>query len=199
MLLFLIRHGQTDSNVNKILDGEYPGPPLNATGETQARLLAQKLVDIPLDKVFSSDIVRAVQTADAIATLKDLPHEILPGLREIPAGDLQGTSDGDAYHAMIAAWKTDLDFARPGGESGRQFFSRYDEAMATIASSGCERVAAVSHAAAMTTWLAARVIGDTSQAPTARTLNNTDVVALSHDENGWRCCEWQVTDFSCWA
>ena len=87
MNIYLIRHGRQCSklcNVNVDLSQE---------GFRQAALVGERLVKKNIDKVYSSDYLRAVQTAQAANLYWNVEHEIDPGLREISFGDMEGLSD----------------------------------------------------------------------------------------------------------
>lgn len=192
MRLLLIRHGQTDNNVSHILDATYPGPSLNAAGFEQADRLAERLGSEPIQAVYASDIVRAVQTATPLAQRLGLPVIQLTGLREVPGGDQEGTTDWTAYLAMLARWTVDPLAKLDGGEDLPTFLGRYDAAIAQIAATGLDLVAAVSHAAAIGVWLAARVANLPSGPKGLPMLANTDIVALTQDspDLAWRALTW---------
>ena len=69
MRLFLIRHGQTSSNVLGLLDTEPPGPGLTELGVKQAAGILGQLVGAPIVAVFSSSATRAQQTAAPLAAV----------------------------------------------------------------------------------------------------------------------------------
>jgi 2,3-bisphosphoglycerate-dependent phosphoglycerate mutase len=80
--LWLIRHGLTDWN----LEGRYQGQsdiPLNAEGLAQARRLAERLKGTSIEALFSSDLLRAYQTAKILGECLGLPVQADPRLREI--------------------------------------------------------------------------------------------------------------------
>lgn len=64
--LYIVRHGQTDWNVRKIIQG-HSDIPLNTEGQEQARVLAESLKNVHFDKIISSDLVRAKRTAEIVA------------------------------------------------------------------------------------------------------------------------------------
>ena len=87
MKIYLIRHGRQCSklcNVNVDLSQE---------GFRQAALVGERLVKKNIDKVYSSDYLRAVQTAQAANLYCNVQHYNDPGIREISFGDMEGLSD----------------------------------------------------------------------------------------------------------
>lgn len=90
--LLLARHGETDWNLDRRVQG-HTDVPLNETGISQARALAVGLAAEPLVAVFSSDLVRASDTAAAVAALHGLPVTVDPNLREKNFGSWEGLTD----------------------------------------------------------------------------------------------------------
>ena len=87
MRILLIRHGRQNSplcNVNV---------PLAEEGRRQAALLGERLKDEKIEAVWSSDLIRAVETADIINESLQVPREIRKDIREISFGDMEGLSD----------------------------------------------------------------------------------------------------------
>lgn len=89
MRLILIRHGQTDYNLQNRYCG-FSNPALNKKGIEQAKKLAVKLKSLNVDKAYSSDLKRAFQTAKII--FRSLPIERVPDFREMNFGIFEGLS-----------------------------------------------------------------------------------------------------------
>jgi probable phosphoglycerate mutase len=87
--ILLARHGETDWNSERRWQG-HEDRPLNDVGRAQARELADSLADRAIDVVYSSDLVRAHETAQIVADRLGLPVEVDPGLREVDVGDWSG-------------------------------------------------------------------------------------------------------------
>ena len=87
--LFLVRHGETVDNARQIMQGQTQGE-LNERGKEQARQVARRLADETLDAVVSSDLQRAVQTAEIIAAPHGLTVMTTPLLRERDWGSFTG-------------------------------------------------------------------------------------------------------------
>lgn len=92
--LFLIRHGATASNekVPYILQGSGINGPLSETGQRQAAAASQFLSSANLDAIYSSPLIRAQQTAEAIAEPHQLQNRSLDGIQEVNVGQWEGKS-----------------------------------------------------------------------------------------------------------
>ncbi len=101
--IWLVRHGQTDWNLNGIYQGQ-SDVPLNETGVTQARELAASLVNTRFDAIYASDLVRARRTAEIIAEVVRLPVSTDPRLREIN----QGVWEGQSIQSVLERYKPDF-------------------------------------------------------------------------------------------
>ena len=94
MKLYIIRHGQTDWNVEGKIQGRQDIP-LNDMGRRQARALADGMKSRPVASVYSSPQKRAMETAEAIAGPLGLTVKAVPQLMEIGYGDWEGRSAED--------------------------------------------------------------------------------------------------------
>ena len=86
---YIIRHGETDWNVERKIQG-HTDIPLNANGELQAQSLAKELQKISFDLVFSSDLLRAKRTAEIIALERKVEVQTTRLLRERNFGNMEG-------------------------------------------------------------------------------------------------------------
>lgn len=130
--LWLVRHGETQSNVDRIFQGQLDIP-LNARGHRQARQVAEVLQEQRFDAVYSSDLARCADTARAIAALTGNTVEFEPELRELHYGVLQGVRyeqfrDVLTAHGLADEWGPGVfsrdGIAPPGGESMQQLRER---------------------------------------------------------------------------
>lgn len=92
--IFLIRHGETDWNREKIWQG-LRGPGLNTNGREQIKSAALKLKDANIMKLYSSDIRRAVETSQIISKFLDLDFVTEPAFRERDMGDYTGLPESE--------------------------------------------------------------------------------------------------------
>ncbi|HKY85006.1 MAG TPA: histidine phosphatase family protein [Anaerolineales bacterium] len=160
--LVLIRHGETDWN----REGRWQGQtdvPLNATGRRQAQGAAEAMRAAPPEAIYTSDLARARQTAEAVAEATGAPLLLDPRLREIDLGAWEGMlADDIRSHdgARVDLFLHD-PHARAGlrGETVAEVFQRVTSALDEILSRhpGC-RVAVVSHGLALAA-LKTRILG----------------------------------------
>lgn len=151
--ILIIRHGQTDWNKKKRLQG-HSDVPLNENGLLQAVTLAQTLKDEPLDAIFSSDLQRAWQTANEIAKCRRLSVHTDCIFRERCYGICEGMMSDEireAFPESYEAWyAADPDHFFPDGErkteSPRQFHYRAMNAILNVAATYAgKKVAIVTH------------------------------------------------------
>ena len=90
--ILLVRHGETDWNAERRVQGKTDRP-LNEAGRDQARTLADQLAGVPLAAVYSSDLVRALDTARVVADARKLHVTALRELRERDFGTWEGLTD----------------------------------------------------------------------------------------------------------
>ncbi len=120
MEIFLLRHGETLWNFEKRCQG-LTDLELNETGLEQARDVAQHLKKEKIHAVFSSNLRRALQTANAISEMHDLEVITDRDFRELDHGEFEGltfTEIQATYADFIRAWREKpANLAIPGGES----------------------------------------------------------------------------------
>jgi alpha-ribazole phosphatase/probable phosphoglycerate mutase len=123
--LLFIRHAETD------MAGRFCGhadPPVNERGQRQIEELLKSLEGEPIDAVYTSDLSRALTTANAVGQAFRLSPVVVPGLREIYFGDWEGLSWEEIETrdpAYARRWSESYPLLpAPGGESFEAFKSR---------------------------------------------------------------------------
>lgn len=118
--IYLIRHGETDGNKGKTIQGCIDLP-LNAKGIEQAEKMAAYFKDIPLDAIYCSSMGRARRTAQELAKVKGLDITPMDELREITFGEWEGVDFGDIERRWPEGFKTyfvnPMQWTPPGGET----------------------------------------------------------------------------------
>ena len=143
MRILLIRHGRQNSALCNV------DVPLAEEGRRQAELLGERLKHEHVDAVWSSDLIRAVETADIINNYLNVPREIRSDLKEISFGDMEGLSDAeiaDIFEEFLRLRaKMEKDMPYPGGESASDVVKRAVPVIKEICESDYETVAVVTH------------------------------------------------------
>ena len=125
--LILARHGVTEWNIAGRFQGQ-ADPPLTAAGWQQAESLAEVLAASDIQAVYSSDLQRAYNTAQAVAKRLGLPVQVDRRLREVSQGVWEGMLHADILAQYAAEWaareQDPLHNRPPGGESVAEVAAR---------------------------------------------------------------------------
>jgi alpha-ribazole phosphatase/probable phosphoglycerate mutase len=132
-ILVLIRHGETD------MAGTFCGhsdPELNPAGESQVLRLAEEVAMLGIERIYSSDLRRATQTATAIAQRIGVGVDYVPALREINFGLWEGLTWQEIEACCpdkADRWLREFPLrSAPDGEAYADFTARVDDAIATL-------------------------------------------------------------------
>jgi probable phosphoglycerate mutase len=131
--IYIIRHGQTDFNLQSIVQGSGVDSSLNERGQAQAKAFFEHYKDVPFDKVYTSSLKRTRETVQGFIDL-GITTVALPGLNEISWGTKEGfkiTPDEDQYyHYMLRQWQLGNTTLRiEGGESPDDVVKRMQPAI----------------------------------------------------------------------
>ena len=156
-LIYFIRHGETQWNRLRLFQGQ-TDIPLNDAGRQQAEKLAQALEGLlPFDRVVSSDLSRATETADILNKGYGTSVLIDPGFREVDFGEWEGLHGNE----IMARWPGSLEewldtgiLQTPGGETQEQLLARAAKSFRHWADKDdYEKMAIVSHGGVIGTLL----------------------------------------------
>jgi probable phosphoglycerate mutase len=191
-----VRHGETNWNAERRMQGHIDIP-LNANGISQAERLANALIRVKhsFDVIYSSDLERALHTANAVARALSLDVQITPRLRERNVGKLQGLLLAEAPVLLPEIWQRhiarELDHDLGGGESIRTFHHRMQDILELFLNEHRgQSVLAVSHGGSLD--MIYRIV--TQQALDAErvaVVPNTSLNWITHDGSTW--------SVECWA
>jgi phosphoserine phosphatase len=139
--ILLVRHGETDWNRERRVQG-HSDTPLNETGRTQARALLEEIVGEEIDAVYSSDLLRAHETARIVAEARGLEVTAIRDLRERHFGSWEGLT-GDE---ILVRFPDAADGPWGDGETKQEMRRRVLDALQRIAEAHPDgRVLVVSH------------------------------------------------------
>ena len=195
MKIFLIRHGRQCSKLcNVDVD-------LSEEGYRQASLLGERLFHENIQVVYSSNLLRAVETAQAANLYWNVEHIIRPELREISFGHMEGMEDRDIavkyrdFKAQQALMEEDLPY--PGGECAADVIRRAGPVLERLAESGHERIAVVTHGGVIRT-MAAWYLGMPLEKwrLLGKDLENTSITQLKWDRGHRRFTLERFNDYA---
>ena len=130
MRLYFVRHGESEANLLQEFSNSGLKHPLTAQGVAQAQGTAQSLEGLGIERVYSSPVLRAQQTAAIIAARLSAPLEIVEALREWDVGVYEGTRDPEGWklHRQVQEdwfFHDHLESKMPGGESFLDIQARF--------------------------------------------------------------------------
>lgn len=192
--IIAIRHGETDWNVNSRIQGQLDVP-LNEKGQWQAQRVARALAARePITAIYSSDLLRAWDTARAIGDATGLTPIGEPSLRERGFGEFEGNT----FHELEARWPEqtahwrlrDPTWAPPGGESLISVRDRVVQVTGALAARHLgDQIVLVSHGGVLDALYRAAA-GLDIQAPRTWTLGNASINRLLWTPQGMTIVGW---------
>jgi probable phosphoglycerate mutase len=193
-----VRHGETNWNAERRMQGHIDIP-LNTTGMGQAKRLANALMQTKhsFDAIYSSDLERALHTANVVANALSLAVQTTPQLRERNVGQLQGLLLSEAPVLLPEIWQShiarELDHDLGGGESIRAFHQRMQGVLELLLRQHRgQSILAVSHGGSLD--MIYRIV--TQQALDAErvaVVPNTSLNWITHDGSVWSIQRWADT------
>ncbi len=147
MDIFLIRHGESTSDVKQKYDGDYDDH-LTESGRTDAELVGQALKDQSIDHIFASPKIRAQETAEIMTPYLGVETTTLPDLAEqdIYAAFLElGKDQPEEEYRKLGEVLADRENTYNGSEAYQDFRTRCLRAFETISTSDYQRVAVITH------------------------------------------------------
>lgn len=195
MDFYFIRHGRQCSklcNVNVELD---------QNGIRQAELLGQRLKPLSVEAVYSSDLIRAFQTAQTANQFLHVHHYVRPELREISYGEMEGMSDEEievVYRELKErrdAMTEDIPY--PGGECAGDVVKRVMPFLEELTQKQDQRVAIVTHGGVIRSMAAHLLQMDLAKARLlCSSLENCSITHIRWDEKKQRFVLERLNDFA---
>ncbi len=138
--IWLVRHGLTDWNTQQRFCG-HSAVPLSAEGRVQARWLAQRLQEEKISTIYTSDLARARETAEIIASRRtqEVPVNLSAAWRAIDFGAWEGLTYAEIaerFKDQLGFFTDPVQYSPLGGESLAHVLQRVQAELAVIACSG---------------------------------------------------------------
>jgi broad specificity phosphatase PhoE len=185
--LVFIRHGQTE------MSGRFCGhsdPDLNAAGVLQIACAAEEVATLGIQRIYSSDLLRASQTANAIGRRIGINVELRRDLRELHFGLWEGLNwqeIGEQFPQEAAQWLREFPLhSAPGGEQYAAFTARIDAALSPLLCETSQPVTAIVTHRGVMRYALARFFNFSEQKAWTRTAPYAAVVVATP---GSRLCE----------
>lgn len=187
MKLFLVRHGQTTGNVAGLIYGQVDYP-LTEQGRQQAMAIRPVLEKIKFDRVYSSDLSRAIETQQL--AIPDAEGIRTPLLREFDVGRLTNLSYAEAerLHAPELEIARENGYDWFGGESYEQILSRIRKFLDMLEADPCENVAAFTHNGMLGFML--QIVLGAKFSRTAIKSKNCAIQVFEYDGKQWKLLAW---------
>jgi broad specificity phosphatase PhoE len=193
MNIYLIRHGEKEEDSKNI---ETLG--LTQKGLKQADLLGQRLSRYGIEKIYSSDMVRAIQTSNKINEYLNVEIIIRNELREIDMGECQNGWDNmqERFPEFMEAFsKHEIDIPYPKGECGKDVWERSIKVINEIVSTKYENVAVVAHGGTIRALLSGFLgLGQERRFLIGAPFENCSISIVKHDKKSNRFYVHSVND-----
>lgn len=184
---YCVRHGETDANVLNIMPGDLPYH-LTDKGREQAKATGRALAGIKMDVVCSSDIVRAIETAEYIMEYQTCELVLEPRLRDLGFGIFAGMDREEVRQKYPDEWaalrKDPFGARRPGGESFADLMERQWSYITDVAKSLSDDkdwdIGIVSHGGNI-----AVLLGKIRGTREARAVPNCSISVIRYDKGHW--------------
>jgi len=198
MRVYFVRHGESHANLLHEISNRGLRHGLTSTGRGQAIALADRLQDLRITHIYSSPLLRAIETSVILANRLAIDYEVVDALREYDCGIAEGRSDAEAWrlwHELFDAWLVDgrWDQRIEGGESFteiRQRFVPFIEGLADRYGSGGSRILCVSHGGVYCAMLPLVLVNVDHQQMIDHGFGHTGVLVSEWRPAGLTCVAW---------
>ncbi len=195
--LYLIRHGESLSNVEEAFTGQQDAP-LSPTGVKQAESVCKFFDAISVDAIYASDLTRACQTVQGLSEKKGIRIQKTEKLREIFGGKWEGirfSALETAFPQDYAKWKSDLANAVcTGGESIRALSARVYAFLSGVAAENPEKTIVIaSHATPIRAFMTIVQHGDIAAIPSVPWVPNASITKVQYANGCFRIAEAGIT------
>ena len=198
MTIYLIRHGESTSNVDKTFTGQLDAE-LTELGRRQAAAIASYFLGRRIDRIYASDLSRAYETAEPLSKISRVPVEKHKAFREIYGGKWEGEKFAQLqymYPEDYALWRNHIGAARPtGGESIREIAKRTTEAMeAIVKAHPGENIVIASHAVPIRVMLSTWLTGGVEDMQGTTWVPNASISVVEYADGKFTPVEMGITE-----
>lgn len=198
MRIYFCRHGESQANLAHEISNRGLRHPLTRSGRAQAHALAERLKDEQITYIYSSPVLRAIETTVILANRLEVDYALTEALREFDCGEAEGRSDAAAWqqwHGVVEAWleQRRYDQRIPGGECFddiRQRFVPFVQELVQRYRESQAHVLCVAHGGLYMSMLPL-VLANVDQARVERLgINYTTCIVCEPRPEGLVCVDW---------
>jgi probable phosphoglycerate mutase len=198
MIVYFARHGESLANTSRVISNRSLPHPLTENGRLQALQLAERLKLAGITAIYTSPVPRALETAQIIGRVLQIPPQKEEGLREFDAGVLEGRSGALTWVRFSALWnnwfyRRQFHKRISGGESFSETAARFYGFTTTLASFYGEtdaHVLCISHGGLLRVGLSGLLENLDFEQVRDRQLHYTTVITTGYTDGKWRCLDW---------
>lgn len=184
MLVYVIRHGESDNNFAGVFSGWFDAH-LTEKGKMDAAKAGKFLQGVSFDVIYTSDLCRTKETAEA--ALPNCNSEVLVPLKEINVGRLENIPISSLSKEQTASIFK-FGYAEFDGESREEFNVRIRQVMAMLEESNCKNIALFSHGGWLTGML--NLVTNANIQRKNICCNNCTIGVFEFENNVWRLHSW---------
>ncbi len=199
MRLYIVRHGLTVGNKGQIIQDAHD--PLSEEGQAQARFVAEKLKQFPLDSIVTSSFSRAKETAEIINSVLGKELIITDLAREVPYptvvhGKPHAHPDAVAIKELVKQNLHDPDWKHSDEESFNDLCQRVDDFMALVTATGHENVLVITHGNFLKQIVAHLLLGELLNPALLHRIRqnflskNTGITIIEQRDDHWALVTW---------
>ena len=187
MKLYLVRHGQSERNVGKKIYTGQTDVNLTEVGVEQAQAIRPILAPISFDRVYSSDLIRAIRTQE---NALPFPNPVrTPLIREYDVGELAGKAVDEIVQKYGNDHGKRRDYTGFGGENNAMVDARVGAFLKELEENPAENVAAFTHNGTLVSFLRHVLKADVIS-PNAAASNNCAIHVMEYDGKAWKLLAW---------
>lgn len=203
MKLTFARHGESTANTLHVFSNRNAVHPLTVKGKAQAQELAGRLSGIPFTQIYSSPVLRAVETTRIVCEHIGRDFVIAEALREFDVGEFEGRGDEQAWLDFSLLWKDwylneKPERKLPGGESLIETRQRVESFINQLIKDSKinDEILCVTHGGILSAVIPGLTNPPDYEFIWSHPLKNTDLVIIDWDGTRWKCLQWAETSFT---
>lgn len=200
MKLYFIRHGESEANLQHVISNYGSAFGLTDHGKQQVQELAERLNDLDVSMMFSSPVLRAMDTADILYQTLGLPYRVHEALREYNCGILEGKSDEESWRQhrhYYEEWTLhhNYDSKPEGGESFVDIQNRFVPFIESFKRDDHEEVLLVGHGGIFHLMLPLVLTNVDDQFVQTHNIGNAEYVIADLQADRFKCLQWGDVKF----